>query len=43
MKKILLALAVAVILPTTSCTRNDDEPTAVAPQTTNYFLPNTKK
>lgn len=28
MKKILLALAVAMILPTTSCTRSDDEPTA---------------
>ena len=28
MKKILLALAVAMILPATSCTRSDDEPTA---------------
>jgi hypothetical protein len=30
MKKILLALAVAMILPTTSCTRSDDEPTTAA-------------
>ena len=28
MKKILLALAVAFVLPNTSCTRSDDEPTA---------------
>ena len=28
MKKILMALAVAFVLPNTSCTRNDDEPTA---------------
>ena len=28
MKKILLALAAALMLPTTSCTRNDNEPTA---------------
>lgn len=31
MKKILLALAVAMILPTTSCTRSDDEPTTDDP------------
>ena len=30
MKKILLALAVAFVLPTTSCTRSDDDPTTAA-------------